>query len=200
MRLLHELFGQTHIEDLRLPFWCLSSNLTRAEKIVHRGGPLAAALRASCALPGVLPPVLIDGDVVVDGGLIDTVPVSTMNEVLDDSGVTIAVDVSAEIDLEWPYSFGNSVSGLRLLWAQVNPFARSSVIAPSMPAVLLRSIELASVMHRHEHMAASALFIKAPVAHVDRLAFDARSFAELVSIGYTHTRDALNRTDLSLFV
>jgi predicted acylesterase/phospholipase RssA len=148
-------------------------------------------------LPGVLPPVLIDGDVVVDGGLIDTVPVATMNEVLDDSGVTVAVDVSAEIDLERPYSFGNSVSGLRLLWEQVNPFARSRVIAPSMPAVLLRSIELASVMHRHEHMAASALFVKLPVAHVDRLAFDAESFEELVRIGYTQTREALGGADLS---
>ena len=49
--ILHELFGQTCIEDLWLPFWCLSSNLTRAEKIVHRAGPLAAALRATCALP-----------------------------------------------------------------------------------------------------------------------------------------------------
>src|SRR5262249_21179763 len=158
--LLHELFGETHIEDLWLPFWCLSTNLTRAEKIVHRGGSLAAALRASCALPGVLPPVLIKGDVVVDGGLIDTVPVATMNEVVDDSGVTVAVDVSAEIDLQRPYSFGMSVSGLRLLWDQVNPLAKSSVVAPSMASVLLRSIELASVMRAGEHRDARALFIK----------------------------------------
>ncbi len=53
---LRELFGDTRIEDLSLPCWCLSSNLTRAEKIVHRTGPLGPAVRASCALPGVLPP------------------------------------------------------------------------------------------------------------------------------------------------
>ena len=52
MLMLHELFGQTCIEDLWLPYWCLSSNLTRAEKIVHRTGQLAPALRATCALPG----------------------------------------------------------------------------------------------------------------------------------------------------
>ena len=133
---------------------------------------------------------------VVDGGLIDTVPVATMNEVLDGAGVTVAVDVSAEVDLDRPYSFGTSVSGLRLLWDQVNPFAKSSVAAPSMAAVLLRSIELASVMHRHEHMADSALFIKLPVAHVDRLAFDPRSFEQLVEIGYAHTREVLKNSDL----
>ncbi len=189
--LLHELFGQTRIEDVWLPFWCLSSNLTRAEKIVHRDGLLAAALRASCALPGVLPPVLIDGDVVVDGGLVDIVPVATMNEFLDGSGVSVAVDVSAEVDLTRPYAFGASVSGARLLWEQVNPFARQQIVAPSMSAVLLRSIELASVMQRREHVEDNQLFIKLPVTHVDRLAFDARSFEDLVAIGYAHTRNAL---------
>jgi predicted acylesterase/phospholipase RssA len=189
--LLHELFGQTRIEDLWLPFWCLSSNLTRAERIVHRGGPLAAALRASCALPGVLPPVLIDGDVVVDGGLVYTVPVATMNEVLGGSGVTVAVDVSAEVDLARPYAFGTSVSGARLLWQQVNPFARRQIVAPSMSAVLLRSIELASVMQRRGQVEDNQLFIKLPVTHVDRLAFDARSFEQLVDIGYAYTRETL---------
>jgi predicted acylesterase/phospholipase RssA len=190
-RVLRTLFGQTRIEDLWLPFWCLSSNLTRAEKIVHRRGPLVTALRASCALPGVLPPVLIDGDVVVDGGVVDTVPVATMDEVLDGSGVTVAVDVSAEVDLARPYAFGSSVSGARVLWQQVNPFATRHIVAPSMSAVLLRSIELASVMQRRGQVEDNPLFIKLPVSHVDRLAFDARSFDELVEIGYRHTREAL---------
>ena len=88
------------------------------------------------------------------------------------------------------------MSGLRLLWEQVNPFATSSVTAPSMAAVLLRSIELASVMHRREHMTGSALFIKLPVAHVDRLAFDPQSFEQLVEIGYAHTREVLRASDL----
>jgi predicted acylesterase/phospholipase RssA len=194
-RLLHELFGDTCIEDLWLGFWCLSSNLTRAEKIVHQRGPLAAALRASCALPGVLPPVLWGGDVVVDGGLVDTVPVATMNELLDGAGSTIAVDVSAEVDLARDYAFGSSVSGVRLVWERLNPFAASHLSVPSMAAVLLRSIELGSVMHRREHRDASALFVKLPVAHVDRLAFDVDSFERLVEIGYTCTRAALQQSD-----
>jgi predicted acylesterase/phospholipase RssA/CRP-like cAMP-binding protein len=188
---LRELFGDTRIEDLSLPFWCLSSNLTRAEKVVHRAGPLGPAVRASCALPGVLPPVLMDGDVLVDGGLVDTVPAATMNEFLDGSGVTIALDVSAEVDLARDYSFGMSVSGLRLLWERVNPLATRSLQAPSMAAVLLRSIELGSVMHRREHHDTTRLYLKLPVSHIDRLAFDLDSFERLVDIGYSATRAAL---------
>jgi predicted acylesterase/phospholipase RssA len=190
--LLERMFGERRIEDLWLPFWCLSSNLTRAEKIVHRSGLLAAAVRASCALPGVLPPVLLQGDVVVDGGLLDTVPVTTMREVLDGAGFTVAIDVSAEVDLTRPYAFGPSVSGLRLLWERVKPFGNRTLVAPSLAAVLLRSIELGSVMAQRGQDEAS-LFIKPPVAHVDRLAFDQANFDQLVEIGYRHTRDALCR-------
>jgi predicted acylesterase/phospholipase RssA/CRP-like cAMP-binding protein len=188
--LLDHLFGDAQIEDLRLPFWCLSSNLTRAEKIVHRTGRLAQAVRASCALPGVVPPVLVNGDVVVDGGLIDTVPVTTMREVLEGGGFILAIDVSAEIDLARPYAFGSSVSGLRILWERVNPFGTRTVVAPSLADVLVRSVELASVMARHGQEQAD-LFIKPPVAHVDRLAFDLASFDELVEVGYQQTRAAL---------
>jgi predicted acylesterase/phospholipase RssA/CRP-like cAMP-binding protein len=188
--LLDEMFGGAYIEDLWSPFWCLSANLTRAEKIVHRRGPLAQAVRSSSALPGVVPPVLVNGDVVVDGGLIDTVPVTTMREILDRGGFTLAVDVSAEIDLTRPYSFGSSVSGLRVLWERINPFATRTLVAPNLADVLVRSVELASVMARHGKEQAD-LFVKLPVAHVDRLAFDLTSFDELVEVGYEQTRAAL---------
>jgi hypothetical protein len=52
-------------------------------------------------------------------------------------------------------------------------------------------------MHRHEHQAGSHLFIKLPVAHVDRLAFDLDSFEQLVELGYTHTRQALEAANAS---
>ncbi|HEX8967420.1 MAG TPA: patatin-like phospholipase family protein, partial [Chloroflexota bacterium] len=198
MDVLHELFGDRQIEDLWLPFWCLSSNLTRADKIVHRSGSLATAVRASCALPGVLPPVLIDGDVVVDGGLIDNIPVAIMSDFLADGGVTVAFDVSAQVDLARPYSFGASVSGVRLLLERLNPLARPSIEAPSMAAVLLRSVELGSVMHHHDqdHDAENQVFIKLPVSHIDRLAFNVDSFEQLVDIGYSHTRKVLETSDV----
>ena len=50
-RYLQTLFGDTNIEDLRMPYFCVSSNLTRADMVVHRTGPLWRATRASGSLP-----------------------------------------------------------------------------------------------------------------------------------------------------
>jgi predicted acylesterase/phospholipase RssA len=80
------------IEDLPLPFFCVSSHLERGEAIVHERGPLWRAIRASVALPGVLPPAVIDGHLAVDGALLNNLPVDLMKE--RPVGRVIGVDLS----------------------------------------------------------------------------------------------------------
>ncbi|HLY58298.1 MAG TPA: patatin-like phospholipase family protein [Stellaceae bacterium] len=77
-RLLAENFGDSLIEALWLPFYCVSTNLSRGKLQIHRSGSVARALRASAAIPGVLPPVVEGRDVLVDGGVIDVFPVDVM--------------------------------------------------------------------------------------------------------------------------
>ena len=98
-RLLREAFGETRdIEDLPLPFFCVSSNLTGGALEVHEHGLLWRWLRASCAIPGVLPPVFAGGRVLVDGGVIDNLPVAELRKRLN--GEIIAVDVGGNYRLE----------------------------------------------------------------------------------------------------
>src|ERR1700680_2010865 len=75
------------------PFFCVSTNLTGGSLAVHRNGPLARALRASISIPGLLPPVMIDGEAYVDGGTMNSLPVDVMRPM---SGTTIAVDVASD--------------------------------------------------------------------------------------------------------
>ena len=82
------------IEDLPLPFFCVSSNLTTGRIAVHRRGELWRWLRASVAIPGVLPPVFHKGEVLVDGGAINNLPVDVMREV--GRGPIVGVDVGAD--------------------------------------------------------------------------------------------------------
>ena len=91
-RLLHETLGDRRIEDLPIPFMCVSCNLSKAEAAYHTRGPLWRALRATIAIPAVIAPTVSEGDVHVDGGAIDNMPVRAMREL----GVrtVIAVDVS----------------------------------------------------------------------------------------------------------
>lgn len=91
-RLLAEAYGEARIADLPLPFFAVSSNLTSGAPRVHDRGPLGRALRASIALPGVLPPVVEGGQVLVDGAVMKNFPAETMREVND--GPVVGVDVS----------------------------------------------------------------------------------------------------------
>jgi NTE family protein len=92
-RLLEESFGTTRIEELPLRFFCVSCDLIAREPMVHRSGPVADAVYASLAIPGMFPPVRTpDGRLLVDGGVLDNLPVETMARVGE--GPVIAVDVT----------------------------------------------------------------------------------------------------------
>src|SRR5260221_12603981 len=90
-RLLQREYGDVLIEDLRQPYFCVSANLTPGRALEHRDGRLADALRASVAIPGVMPPVYRGEDVLVDGAAINNLPVDIMQH--HAPGLVIGSDV-----------------------------------------------------------------------------------------------------------
>lgn len=110
---LEKHFGEALIEELPTPFYCVSSELVAGVARVHRTGRVRSALRASVALPGILPPVVDDGDLLVDGAVIDNFPTGVMAGM--HRGVTIGIDVAEEgtisaADFRDPPSFFQWVS------------------------------------------------------------------------------------------
>jgi NTE family protein len=92
-KLLGEVFGTRRIEELPHRFFCVSCDLFARELVVHRTGPAAQSVYASLAIPGVYPPVTShEGRLLVDGGVMDNLPVATMAASAE--GPVIAVDVS----------------------------------------------------------------------------------------------------------
>jgi NTE family protein len=73
-RMLQETLGDARIEDLPVPFQCVAASIERATDHWFTSGPVIDAVLASCAVPGLLPPVEIDGEHFLDGGLVDSVP------------------------------------------------------------------------------------------------------------------------------
>jgi predicted acylesterase/phospholipase RssA len=120
---LQHLFGEVQIEDLWCPFFCISSNLTRSEQVVHRTGEVWKAVRASIAIPGVFSPLCQDGDILVDGGVMNNLPVDVMREACE-GGIVIAVNVNPARERQRPWDFGPSISGWQVLWSRLNPFAK----------------------------------------------------------------------------
>ena len=75
---LKEHFGDVEISDMSRPFFCVSSNLSNGRPFIHRRGRLRDALRATIAIPGILPPVIDDESVLVDGAVFTNFPSEQM--------------------------------------------------------------------------------------------------------------------------
>ncbi|MDE3838406.1 esterase [Bacillus methanolicus] len=81
-----------NIEQLEIPVGVVATDLMTGEKVVFRQGPIADAVRASISIPGIFVPEKLNGRLLVDGGVVDRIPVSVVKEMGAD--LIIAVDVS----------------------------------------------------------------------------------------------------------
>lgn len=84
-----------NIEDLKLPFAAVATDLNRGTRVVLDKGSVARAVRASSAIPGVFNPVEFQGRLLVDGGLMDNIPISVARE--KGADIVIAVDISENV-------------------------------------------------------------------------------------------------------
>jgi predicted acylesterase/phospholipase RssA/CRP-like cAMP-binding protein len=167
-RAIDDSYHGIDVEDLWLPFFCVSTNLTRAIPAVHRSGPLSRAIRASASLPGILPPVYADGDLLVDGGLLDTLPVGVMRQ-LNGGGRVIAVDVAPTVDVAANQDFGNHLSGWRLLRERIR-HPRTPRGIPGIFELLSRTVAVPGLfLERHLKTAPADLLLRPPVEAWDTL-------------------------------
>ena len=94
-KLMHEHFGDVRIEDLDIPYVCVATDMVTGHEVWIRKGKLIDAMRASFALPGVFPPVRRHNRWLVDGALVNPVPLSICQAL--GSNMTIAVNLNADI-------------------------------------------------------------------------------------------------------
>lgn len=97
---LHDALDGSDFADLRYPFAAVACELTTGQRVVMRDGPVATAVLASSAIPGVFPPVERDGMLLVDGGLADMVPAALARGLGAD--IVVAVDVSGPLPRRRP--------------------------------------------------------------------------------------------------
>ena len=88
------LLGGAEIEHLPIPFTAVATDLFARKEVWFERGPVDAAIRASMALPSVITPVVLHGRLLVDGGLLNPIPIAATSGARAD--VTIAVSLSEE--------------------------------------------------------------------------------------------------------
>ncbi len=187
-RMLEKMFGTVEIQDLREKYFCVSTNLTRADQRIHRRGPLWKAVRASISIPGVGPPAIEQGEILVDGGLMNNLPVDVMRTLCQ--GTVAAVDVSEQLEFKSQLSQSYSVSGWNLLWRRLNPMATKPDL-PSIFNLLYRSTTVGSLRNIESVKAEADLYLNPPVGQFG--IFDWRCIDEIITAGYRYGIDVLEK-------
>jgi NTE family protein len=180
--LLRQELGDIDIADLPLPFFCVSSNLTTGRIAVHQEGPLWRWLRASVAIPGVLPPVFQGGEVFVDGGAMNNLPVDVMR--VKGRGPVIGVDCGTDRAFTADVEATETPS----VWSLFGGRGRRR--RPNILQILWRAGMVNSTTATLERRLQSDLLITPALESVELL--DWKGFERAVGIGY---RDACERLE-----
>jgi len=186
---LRNEFGNVTIEDLPLPFYCVSANLTSGAADVHRSGELWRWLRASVAIPGVLPPVIYGGEVFVDGATINNLPVDVMREL--GRGPVIGVDVGADRT----FTADIEETDAPPFWKFMNMVRRGGR-RPNIFQVLWRSGMINSAAATVARREQTDLLLQPELETVDLLNWQA--FQRAIDAGYAHARSRLEPLPESL--
>jgi len=159
VRKLQELTGESDIEDLSLDFTAVAVDINRSREIWLRSGSLFNAIRASIAIPGVFTPLVYQGRTLVDGGIINPVPVApTLNTLTD---LTIVVDANAAAVEPSPLAAGKDEAArehgrlemVRDFIGQIGGERSQVETPPGLSAILNRSLETMQAAITRQHLA-----------------------------------------------
>ncbi|PIA19667.1 patatin-domain-containing protein [Coemansia reversa NRRL 1564] len=184
-RAIWKVFKEAEIEDLWLPFYCITANITRSRSETHSTGLLWRVVRASMSLGGFVPPLCNeDGDLLVDGGYLDNLPVQVMQNKLGASMI-FAVDIAGENDIS-PVRYGASVSGFWILLNHLNPFRSYRI--PTLSEVQSRLTYASSDKELESaKIADSCVYLRVPPKDIGVLEFG--RFDEVYRRGYEYAKE-----------
>lgn len=185
MNLLSQRFMPGQIEDLPISFFAVSSDINSGEINVHESGPIWRATAASAALPGMLPPVVHNGSLTVDGAVLNNLPVDVM--ATKPVGKILAVRLSSGDSHK--VEFEDVPSVWRLIARKFLP-SRGESQVPNLASLLFKATEVANRKRTNQLAASADLLFQPPVKEFSLLRVD--QFDELVSVGYHHAKAILD--------
>ena len=197
LKTMKEFIPDTDIEDLKIKFIATAFDLAKNEEIVFRKGSLYNAIRASISIPTVLTPVISGDSVLVDGGVVNNIPIN--NAIRTKNDVLIAVYVNADVPVH-PINISDKRKRQNLYIQKINEF-RKSLYKLNPPEqkkkfhyFTLINDTMAAMTH---HMASTIIKNTPPDIFVEISknscgTFDFYKAEELVEIGRCATKEKLN--------
>jgi len=172
------------IEDLPIPFFCLSCNLDNGTTNLHETGSLPDALRASAALPGIIPPAVVNRRLTIDGGVVNNLPVDIMQQ--KPVNRIVAVDLSSMEPVEVDYP--SIPSPWAVLRGRYIPFARKHRV-PGLSTIMLKATILGTQERVRQQGEKADILLNPPVKRYGLT--EVKSFEKIVQAGYEHAKEEL---------
>lgn len=205
---IHSNVGDIKIEDLEIPLGCVATDLSTAEEVVISSGDMIEAVRSSISLPGIFTPVSRNGQLLVDGGLVNPVPVSVLKQM--GAEYIIAVDLNHDISSrriiaapkkEEPQAAPKEPDGEDTLWRRLGreisameiplPAQFSKWFAddnlPSIIEVMMKSLDILEIQVASARLRLDPpdILIRPSLGHMRLIEFDRAQ--EAIDAGYSET-------------
>ncbi|MCF8178603.1 MAG: patatin-like phospholipase family protein [Sulfuritalea sp.] len=183
---VRELTGfDADIEDSWKPLYCIASNLSRSVEAILERGELARAIRASVSIPAALPPVIIDGELMIDGGTFNNFPTDVMAR--RGAGLILGCDLMRDgvrkLDLDETPSSG------ALAFDRLRPRSRRRYRLPGLASIMLNVSILNSQSRLAESRAHTDVCFTPDLGRIGML--DWSAFDKVVDAGYRHAQSVL---------
>lgn len=155
-KFLRSFLGNKKIEELPIPFACVATDILSGEEIIIDKGDLVDGIRASISIPGILTPVILDGRILADGGIVNPVPVNVVSKMGAD--FVIASNVSSLFGNKLPVKIEDTRTS-------------NKVKVPSIFTILLQSTSIMQRKMIRDSLPRANLVINSEVPNIKLLEF-----------------------------
>lgn len=194
---LQKMFGEQACDGQWIPFFAAACNLTKGRTEVQDTGPIWRAVLASNSPAGLFPPVLHQGDMLVDGAILENVPVDAMRMRLGTplerrrgNGTIIAIDVDVQEAMAVDPTL-TRLSGWSTLKAYFSPKAHPS---PTIADILYRAGHIGGLNQRSRTIAQADHYLEPPVADFSMMSY--RKADEIADVGYHYAMKSFKQWKL----
>nr|CDS27981.2 hypothetical transcript [Hymenolepis microstoma] len=183
-------FKDRQIEDLWLPYFCVTTDISNCKMRVHTSGSLWRYVRSSMSLSGYMPPLCdpVDGSYLLDGGYVNNVPADVMAAL--GAKTIYAVDVGSVYETNLT-NYGDWLSGWWLIYQRFFRCWGPPIKVPNFTEIQSR-LAYISCIRQLEEVKASGIchYLRPPIDKFQTLQFSA--FEEIVSVGYNYCKEVLS--------
>jgi NTE family protein/lysophospholipid hydrolase len=195
---LRGVFGDTPVQCLWTTYFAAACNLSRADTAVMDFGPLWQAVLASNSPAGLFPPVIRNGEMMVDGAILENVPVQAMRGRLGTAlerrrgnGTIIALDVDVKEDL----TVDPKMTSLKNWDVIRSRFDKKAPPVPGLKRILSYANQMGGLAQRRRIMSLADYYLELPVSHFSMTAYPKAE--EIIDIGYEHTLGKIQELQLT---